>query len=316
MLTVTFPTTVELSIDGESQTIANLIGAYKDVVMAGTELNLAFAPRVEGREIAGVTVNGEAIAEDSFDVSEDVYSAAMPNADTTIELGFVIVDKQVLRSTIAIAEEQADEAEAAVPSVKKKYEAALQAAKDVEADKTATQDGINTAWSDLIDALHLLSLAAGDKSQLEIPMEIADSIDRNAFTPDSLTALDEAYAAAEDLLDDEEVLEADITEAVDALYDAIYGLVYRTDVTELEALVNKGDGIVANADQYIQNDAWTSFETVLAEAKTVLEDANATQDAVDTAAEDLAAAISALRMIPNKDAPGSIDRGSRGNQYQ
>ncbi len=49
MLTVTFPTTVELSIDGESQTIANLIGAYKDVVMAGTELNLAFAPRVEGR---------------------------------------------------------------------------------------------------------------------------------------------------------------------------------------------------------------------------------------------------------------------------
>ena len=111
MLTVTFPTTVELSIDGESQTIANLIGAYKDVVMAGTELNLAFAPRVEGREIAGVTVNGEAIAEDSFDVSEYVYSAAMPNTDTTIELGFVIVDKQVLRSTIAIAEEQADEAE-------------------------------------------------------------------------------------------------------------------------------------------------------------------------------------------------------------
>ena len=119
----------------------------------------------------------------------------MPNTDTTIELGFVIVDKQVLRSTIAIAEEQADEAEAAVPSVKKKYEAALQAAKDVEADKTATQDEINTAWSDLIDALHLLSLAAGDKSQLDIPMEIADSIDRNAFTLDSLTALDEAYGS-------------------------------------------------------------------------------------------------------------------------
>ena len=54
--------------------------------------------------------------------------------------------------------------------------------------------------------------------------------------------------------------------------------------------------------QYIQNEAWTSFETVLAEAKSVLEDANATQDAVDTAVKDLTAAISALRMIPNKDA--------------
>ena len=302
-LTVKFPAgSVRLSIDGEDQTIANLIGSYQADVLSGTELNLAFTPSVEGREIAGVTVNGEAIAEDSFDVSEYVYSAAMPNADTTIELGFTVVDKQNLRAAIEIAEGRADEAAEAVPSVQEKYEAALQAAKDVEAKKTATQDEINTAWSDLIDALHYLSFVAGDKSQLDIPMEIADSINRDLFTPDSLKALDEAYAAAEDLLDDEEVLEADITAAVDALYDAIYGLVYRADVTELEALVTKGDGIVANADQYIQNDAWTSFETSLEEAKTVLANENATQDAVDTAAEDLAAAISALRLIPDKDA--------------
>ena len=226
----------------------------------------------------------------------------MGSGDTALDFSFTVVNKQILRTTIEIAEGRADEAAEAVESVREKYEAALQAAKDVEAKKTATQDEINTAWSDLIDALHYLSFVAGDKSQLEIPMEIADSINRDLFTPDSLKALDEAYAAAEDLLDDEEVLEADITAAVDALYDAIYGLVYRADITELEALVLKGDGIVENAGQYIQNDAWTSFETVLAEAKTVLEDANATQDAVDTAAEDLAAAISALRLIPDKDA--------------
>ena len=58
-LTVSYPTTVKLSIDGEEQTIANLTGAYKDVVMAETSLDLTFEPRVEGREIAGVTVNGE-----------------------------------------------------------------------------------------------------------------------------------------------------------------------------------------------------------------------------------------------------------------
>ena len=166
--------------------------------MADTELNLTFTPRVDGREIAGVTVNVEAIAEDSFDVAEYVYSAVMPNADTTIELGFTVVDKQNLRAAIEIAEGRADEAAEAVPSVKEKYEAALQAAKDVEAKKTATQDEINTAWSDLIDALHYLSFVAGDKSQLDIPMEIADSINRDLFTPDSLDALDEAYAAAED----------------------------------------------------------------------------------------------------------------------
>ena len=187
------PNTVELSIDGESQTIANLIGAYKDVVMADTELNLTFTLRVDGREIAGVTVNGEAV--EDFDINEFVYNLTMPNADTTIELGFTVVDKQNLRAAIEIAEGRADEAAEAVPSVQEKYEAALQAAKDVEAKKTATQDEINTAWSDLIDALHYLSFVAGDKSQLDIPMEIADSINRDLFPPDSLKALDEAYAA-------------------------------------------------------------------------------------------------------------------------
>ena len=149
---------------------------------------------------------------------------------------------------------------------------------------------------------HYLSFVAGDKSQLEIPMEIAESINRDLFTPDSLKALDEAYAATEDLLDDEEVLEADITAAVDALYDAIMAWSTAQTSASWKRWSSKGDGIVENADQYIQNDAWTSFETVLAEAKTVLEDANATQDAVDTAAERFGAAISALRLIPDKDA--------------
>ena len=291
-----------LAVNGEEQTIADLLGVY---TAPATEeaLTLEFTP-VQGREFAGVQVNGVDVEESAFET--DSYVVEIPAEDAAKGLEntytFTVVDKQNLRAAIEIAEGRANEAAEAVESVQEKYEAALQAAKDVEAKKTATQDEINTAWSDLIDALHYLSFVAGDKSQLDIPMEIAETINRDLFTPDSLKALDEAYAAAEDLLDDEEVLEADITAAVDALYDAIYGLVYRADVTELEALVNKGDGIVENADQYIQNDAWTSFETVLAEAKTVLEDANATQDAVDTAAEDLAAAISALRLIPDKDA--------------
>ena len=154
----------------------------------------------------------------------------------------------------------------------------------------------------MIDALHLLSLAAGDKSQLEIPMEIADSIDRNAFTPDSLTALDEAYAAAEDLLDDEEVLEADITAAVDALYDALSNLVLRANMSNLSAAVAEGDTVVENASKYIQDDSWDAFETILAEAKELLEDENAAQDTVDEKAADLIEAISALRLIPDKDA--------------
>ena len=163
-LTVSYPTTVKLSIDGEEQTIANLTGAYKDVVMANTNLDLTFEPRVEGREIAGVTVNGEPV--EAFDANEYVYSLAMPNADTTIELGFTIVDKENLREVITIAESESVKAqvEAAVPSVQKKYENALQAAKAIEEKKTASQDEINNAMFELIEALQYLSFAAGTRA--------------------------------------------------------------------------------------------------------------------------------------------------------
>ena len=302
MLTVSYPTTVKLSIDGEEQTIANLIGAYKDVVMANTNLDLTFEPRVEGREIAGVTVNGEPV--EAFDVNEYVYSLAMPNADTTIELGFTIVDKENLREVITIAESENVKAqvEAAVPSVQKKYKEALQAAKAIEEKKTASQDEINNAMFELIEALQYLSFAAGDKSQLEIPMEIAESINRENFTPESVQALDDAYKAAEDLMDDEEVLEADIQAAAEALYEALDNLVFRADRTDLEALVAEGKKIVENASKYIQDETWATFKTILGDAETLLENDNATQEAVDEKAEELLNAITALRMIPNKDA--------------
>ena len=79
-----------------------------------------------------------------------------------------------------------------------------QAAKAIEEKKTASQDEINNAMFELIEALQYLSITAGDKSQLEIPMEIAESINRENFTPESVQALDDAYKAAEDLMDDEE----------------------------------------------------------------------------------------------------------------
>ena len=45
-----------------------------------------------------------------------------------------------------------------------------------------------------------------------------------------------------------------------------------------------------------------TFKTILGDAETLLENDNATQEAVDEKAEELLNAITALRMIPNKDA--------------
>ncbi|WP_050698534.1 TIM-barrel domain-containing protein [Anaeromassilibacillus senegalensis] len=301
MLTVNFPKNVKMSIDGEEQKLANLIGSYKNVVMADTAMAFSFAPAIEGREIAGVTVNGEAVAiGEDFNVNEYILKTVMPNENTEINLDFTVVNKQVLRSTIAVAEDCADEAALAVDSVQKKYEAALKAAKAAEANKAATQAEINDAWSELIDALHYLSFVAGDKTKLEAPMQLAEMIDRDMYTPNSLAVLDKAYADAADLMDDADVLEADIQAAVDALYKALNDLVERADTTQLEGAIANGEAI--DQSKYFDDDAMKTFREVLASAKALLEDANATQAAVIEKVDELIAAMMDLRVIPNKDA--------------
>ena len=50
---------------------------------------------------------------------------------------------------------------------------------------------------ELIGALQYLSFAAGDKSQLEIPMEIAESINRENFTPEDVYKRQTLYIAGQ-----------------------------------------------------------------------------------------------------------------------
>ena len=288
-----------LAVNGEAQALADKLGMYK-VPAAAEELVLTFTP-MQGREFAGVQVNGEALSESAFET--DSFTVAIPAAQAAKGLEnvymFTVVDKQILRVTIDIAEDCADEAAAAAGSVQKNYKAALKAAKAVEKDKTATQDEINDAWSELLDALHYLSFVAGDKTKLETPLNIAEQVDRDRFTPKSVEALDAAVAVAKDLMDDEEVLEADVKAAVDALYDALDNLVERADMSNLAEAVAYGESL--DQSKYIDDDALETFNQVLGEAQELLEDANATQEAVNAKAQELLDAIEELRITPNKD---------------
>ena len=47
-----------------------------------------------------------------------------------------------------------------------------------------------------------------------------------------------------------------------------------------------------------RDETWATFKTILGDAETLLENDNATQEAVDEKAEELLNAITALRMIP------------------
>ena len=167
-LTVKFTTNAQL--DDSDAILANLTGTYTEELFPGDAY--AFPVRTacgRPRNLAAITVDGEEVLfDDTTDTAAYVCEGTMGYTGKTVTISFVVVDKQVLRQSITIAEElmAGEEFEAAVPSVQKAIQKAYDAAVAVEADKTAVQAEINGAWSELLDALQLLSFEAGDKTLL------------------------------------------------------------------------------------------------------------------------------------------------------
>ena len=303
--TVNFTTNAEISVNGEDNAIANLIGKYTSSLKAGDAYTLVFTPRVDGREFSAVLVNGEDCSDqiaydEETNTTTFTYEGSMAAAAQTLEFTFTVVDKQILRNVIATAEGLAggDEYNAAIPTVQKIFDNALQAAKDVEADHAATQDAINGAWSDLLDAIHLLGFAEGDTTELEELLAIAGMLDEAGYTPSSWSVLQEAMDAAQEVLADEEPLQADVEEAYDALYDALTNLDLVADTSKLQAVVNQAESI--DLADYLE-DGQDAFLEALDAAKDVLENLDATQAEVDEAAETLNRAMAALRKIPSRE---------------
>ena len=85
----------------------------------------------------------------------------------------------------------------------------------------------------------------------------------------------------------------------DNLQAAIEKLEFRADMSELQSLVDEANTF--DPDDYIQDEAFDTFKSVLAEAEELLANANADQADVDAKAEALTRAMAALRKIPNKD---------------
>ena len=94
-LSVQYGANVKLFVDGEEQKIANLVGDYEGTFATGETVTLTFEPAVDGREIAGVTVNGEAV--DFEDTDSFTYTLQAGEADE-LAFAFTTVDKSVLLS--------------------------------------------------------------------------------------------------------------------------------------------------------------------------------------------------------------------------
>ena len=192
---------------------------------------------------------------------------------------------------------------------KKKYDDALQKAKDVLADSNASQAEVDKAKKDLEDAAAALDGQPTDKDALkaEIAKDTtvkADDKYKNA-TENSKKAYDDALAEAKRIDAKTDATQAEVNKAKEDLANAAAALDGQpTNKDDLQSEVDK-ENSVKDSDTYKNGteESKKKYDDALQKAKDVLADSSASQADVDKAKKDLEDAKNALDGQPtDKDA--------------
>ena len=291
---------VDLTVTTDAGAIVDTAGLYAARVLAGDPLTFAFTPVGAESSIVGVRVNDEAVA---YKPGGFTYTYTMPDEDANLRFSFDLVNKSILAQTIAIAEElvEGDEYANAVESVQKKITNALKDAKDVYQDVNATQKAVNSAWSDLIDALHYLSFEKGDLTELKNLIGLAEEVNIDEFTAETVAVFEKALEAAKDVYDDgNDALAVDVEKAWQDLRNAMDVLVRIADKNGLNAVIAKANATMEEIDKFVDGSEET-LRKAIDTAQAVMDDVTASQKKVDNATEALIKVLAELRKIPSRE---------------
>ncbi len=188
-----------------------------------------------------------------------------------------------------------------VESAVKFFEQSLAKAEAVLADETATQEEVNAAWDQLLDATWGLGLYKGDKGELQKVMDQAKAMDKDDYEADNWGMLEEALAEAERVNADEDATQDVVDKATEALQEAIDAQVKKQPVDKeiLKSLIDRANEMLPNEAKYVAAN-WPELAEKLTEGQKVYDNEKATQEEVDKAADNLLEAILAQRFKADK----------------
>ena len=196
-----------------------------------------------------------------------------------------------------------------VEFIRKLFAEAIAEGEAVMADEYATREEVTNATVKLMRAIHALNMKPGDKTDLEMAVELGDSIDLTKYVEAGQAEFTEALAKAKDVLADGDAFQEDIDNAWNALVDAISNLRLKADKSVLEDLINEANGI--DTSLYTEESV-AAFRAAFTAADAVLADETLSEDdqaKVDEAANALSAAIDGLTA---KADSGDGDNGNTG----
>lgn len=192
-----------------------------------------------------------------------------------------------------------------VQSVKDLFAEAIAEGEAAMAAENPTYEEVMDASLKLVKAINALDMKAGDKTDLEMALELADMIDLDKYVEAGQDAFLAAKDAAEAVMADGDAMQDDIDSAWQALIDAMSNLRLKADKSALEDLLNSVAGLDLSkyTDESVQ-----VFRTAFAAANAVMDNITLTRDdqqTVDNAVLALASARDGL--VLKDDASGGDD---------
>ena len=136
-----------------------------------------------------------------------------------------------------------------------------------------------------------------DKTSLKAKIDEVEALDKEKYVTDSQSKLTKGLADAKAVYVNQAVFQQDVDDELAQLTKIVNDLILRGDKTELEKEVSEINAL--NASDY-SAESWSELTGKLEMALEVKNNADATQNVVDLALENLKAARSALRKLGDK----------------
>lgn len=281
--------------------------------LEGEQLNPSdYTPASWLRYQTALTAANEAIADHSDLTQNEINAlkAELEAARKELTSTDEPIDKSALEALIAQGKKDLEGNY--TDASKNELTAAIRQAEDALADE-ATVTEVSEAYERLANAIANKKFAA-NKDALETQIEIAEKVvaDINSYVPSTVSELKELLKKAQDVKDNKEATQTEVDEITAALTKANMKARTKADKTALNAMIENVN--VLDLSVYTPASA-EALNIAMENAKTVLADENATQDAVNNALTLVEQAIGNLVKAPDA-APGegnTADNGETGS---
>lgn len=232
-------------------------------------------------------VMGDAAVDNAYDAAAGTITIdnVTGNLVITAEAVLVPADKEELNAVIAEAEGK--QADTYTTDSWNALQTALEAARVVAADESATQTAVDEAKAALQKALDELT-ERGNKEELIALIATTDAYVQDDYTSGTWNTYADALAKAKEVAENVDATQTEIDEAKEALSTAIANLIRKGDKAALNALIETAEALEQDA---YTTDSWNALQNALTAAKEVAEKEEPLQDEVDNAADILRAAL-------------------------